>query len=71
MQEVLAELRDIHTASYSYEVLKKKPLPEGINTLCLESYLDDAEFEVRRSVSYYKLVIFHFNFLLFAESFWF
>lgn len=57
VQEVLAQIRDIHTSTYSYEVLKGRPLPEGINVLCLESYLDDAEFEVHFSLDSVKVTL--------------
>ena len=46
VQEVLSQMEDINQSTYSYEELKRRPLPEGINILCLESYLDDEEFEV-------------------------
>ncbi|XP_075678014.1 uncharacterized protein LOC113790626 isoform X2 [Dermatophagoides pteronyssinus] len=45
VQEVLSQMEDINQSTYSYEELKRRPLPEGINILCLESYLDDEEFE--------------------------
>ncbi|KAF7489192.1 Supervillin [Sarcoptes scabiei] len=45
VQEVLSQIQDVNDSVYSYEYLKRRPLPEGINVLCLESYLSDEEFE--------------------------
>lgn len=45
VQEVLSQIDSVNQSTYTYDELKRRPLPEGINILCLESYLDDDEFE--------------------------
>lgn len=63
VQEILAQIRDINTSTYNYEILKRRPLLEGINVLCLESYLDDAEFEVYSNYNlFYSQNLFYFFF---------
>ena len=46
IQEVLAQLKNTGSVKYSLEELRKRPLPEGLNPLCLESYLDEEDFNV-------------------------
>ena len=46
IREVLARICNLQN-EYKLVDLKKKPLPDGINPLILESYLSDAEFEVK------------------------
>ncbi|CAG2105359.1 unnamed protein product [Medioppia subpectinata] len=41
IQEVLSQYR----SQYSLEELRRRPLPEGLNALCLESYLGVEEFQ--------------------------
>jgi hypothetical protein len=44
IEDVLAQLnRD----RYPLSVLKNRPLPDGVNPLTLEMYLNDEEFEVK------------------------
>ena len=43
---------------YTFEELQECPLPEGVDALRLESYLDDEEFEVC-----YKKLLFKHGFL--------
>jgi len=47
IQEVLAQLRNKGCSNYKLQELRKRPLPEGLNPLCLESYLEEKEFEVQ------------------------
>jgi hypothetical protein len=44
---------------YTFEELQECPLPEGVDALRLESYLDDEEFEVC-----YKKLLFKHGFLV-------
>lgn len=45
VREVLARICNLKNV-YKLEDLKKKPLPDGINPLIIETYLSDQEFEV-------------------------
>jgi len=44
VREVLARICNLNNV-YKLEDLKKKPLPDGINALIIETYLSDEEFE--------------------------
>ena len=44
IQEVLSQLRNTDSNHYSLEELLKRP--EGLNPLCLESYLSAEDFKV-------------------------
>lgn len=44
IREVLARICNLKNI-YKLDDLKKKPLPDGINELILESYLSDEEFK--------------------------
>lgn len=54
VREVLARICNLKNV-YKLEDLKKKPLPDGINPLIIETYLSDQEFEV---------IVFLFTFLI-------
>ena len=47
---------------YTFEELQECPLPEGVDALRLESYLDDEEFEVC-----YKKLLFKHGFFVKKE----
>ena len=44
VREVLARVCNLKN-DYKLEDLRKKPLPDGINPLIIESYLSDQEFQ--------------------------
>ena len=54
VREVLARICNLKNV-YKLEDLKRKPLPDGINPLIIETYLSDQEFEV---------IVFLFTFLI-------
>jgi supervillin len=49
VQEVLARVCNANNL-YSLHDLRQRPLPDGINPLCIETYLTDQEFEVRPQI---------------------
>jgi hypothetical protein len=44
-KDVKQELKKYDIKEFSYEVLRKKPLPVGVDPTLLETYLSDAEFQ--------------------------
>ena len=41
-----AEVNFVDRSTYTWSELQEKPLPDGVDPLKLETYLDDEEFQV-------------------------